>query len=145
MVGPDEECLETDLKYKGEQTGARIRWFGPTLFPEHYMAAADIFVLPSYREGFGTVIIEAAACGLPTIGYRIIGVVDAVVEEYTGCLVNKGDIRALIQVMDRVGSDRKILFRMGQAAKNRVKDNFSSTAVSTAWLSFYKSVLQSKA
>jgi glycosyltransferase involved in cell wall biosynthesis len=144
MVGPDEDGLQTSLKVEGERLGARIRWFGPTPVPERYMAAADVFVLPSYREGFSTVIIEAAACGIPTIGSRINGVVDAIVEESTGCLVNKADIRELAQVMERIGSDRKVLSDMGQAAKSRAVNNFSSSTVSAAWLSFYSSVLNNK-
>jgi glycosyltransferase involved in cell wall biosynthesis len=144
MVGPDEDGLQTSLKFEGERLGARIRWFGPTPVPERYMAAADVFVLPSYREGFSTVIIEAAACGIPTIGSRINGVVDAIVEESTGCLVTKGDTRELTQVMERIGSDRKVLSDMGQAAKSRAINNFSSSTVSAAWLSFYSSVLNNK-
>lgn len=144
MVGPDEDGLQTSLKVEGERLGARIRWFGPTPVPECYMAAADVFVLPSYREGFSTVIIEAAACGIPTIGSRINGVVDAIVEESTGCLVTKGDTRELTQVMERIGSDRKVLSDMGQAAKSRAINNFSSSTVSAAWLSFYSSVLNNK-
>ena len=144
MVGPDEDGLQTSLKAEGKRLGARIRWLGPTHEPERYMAAADVFVLPSYREGFSTVIIEAAACGIPTIGSRINGVVDAIVEESTGCLVNKGDIRELTQVMERIGSDRKVLSDMGQAAKSRAINNFSSSTVSAAWLSFYSSVLSNK-
>lgn len=145
VVGPDEDGLQTTLKAEGDRLGARIRWLGPTLVPERYMAAADVFVLPSYREGFSTVIIEAAACGIATIGSRINGVVDAIVEESTGCLVTTGDIKELTQVMERMGSDRKLLSDMGQAAKTRAVDNFSSSTVSAAWLSFYSSVLKNKA
>jgi len=145
MVGPDEDGLQAVLKAEGERLGARIHWFGPTPVPESYMAASDVFVLPSYREGFSTVIIEAAACGIPTIGSRINGVVDAIVEEYTGCLVTMSDTEELTQVMERIGSDRKVLSDMGQAAKSRAINNFSSSTVSAAWLSFYSSVLNNKA
>ena len=145
MVGPDEEGLQASLQAEGERLGARIRWFGPTPTPERYMAAADVFVLPSYREGFGSVVIEAAACGIPTIAYRIDGVVDAIVENHTGCFVAKGNIEELAQAMERLGSEPEMLSDLGDAARRRAVEHYSSSAVSAAWLAFYGSVLKETA
>lgn len=145
MVGPDEEDLQATLQIEGERLGARIRWFGPTPTPECYMAAADVFVLPSYREGFGSVVIEAAACGIPTIAYRIDGVVDAIVENHTGCFVAKGNIEELAQAMERLGSEPEMLSDLGDAALRRAVEHFSSSTVSAAWLAFYGSVLKESA
>lgn len=145
MVGPDEEDLQATLQIEGERLGARIRWFGPTPAPERYMAAADVFVLPSYREGFGSVVIEAAACGIPTIAYRIDGVVDAIVENHTGCFVAKGNVEELAQAMERLGSDPEMLSDLGEAAHRRAVEHFSSSTVSAAWLAFYGSVLEESA
>src|SRR6185436_12196650 len=77
FVGPDEGGLASRIADIAGRAAARIRFVGMTDAPERYMAAADVFVLPSYREGFGSVVIEAAAAGLPAIGTRIYGVVDA--------------------------------------------------------------------
>jgi glycosyltransferase involved in cell wall biosynthesis len=145
MVGPDEEDLQATLQIEGERLGARIRWFGPTPMPERYMAAADVLVLPSYREGFGSVVIEAAACGIPTIAYRIDGVVDAIVENHTGYFVAKGNVEELAQAMERLGSDPEILSDLGEAARRRAVNDFSSLTVSAAWLAFYGSVLKETA
>ena len=145
MVGPDEEGLQATLQAEGERLGARIRWFGPTPTPERYMAAADVFVLPSYREGFGSVVIEAAACGIPTIAYRIDGVVDAIVENHTGCFVAKGNVEELVQAMERLGSDPEMLSDLGNAARRRAFEDFSSSTISAAWLAFYGSVLKETA
>ena len=145
MVGPDEDSLQASLQAEGERLGARIRWFGPTPTPERYMAAADVFVLPSYREGFGSVVIEAAACGIPTIAYRIDGVVDAIIENHTGCFVAKGNIEELAQAMERLGSEPEMLSDLGDAARRRAVEDFSSSTVSAAWLAFYGSVLKETA
>lgn len=142
MVGPDEEGLRTTLQALGKQLGARIRYFGSTPNPELYMAGADVFVLPSYREGFGSVIIEAAACGIPAIAYRIDGVIDAIIEDRTGCFVVKGDVGGLAQVMERLGSNPDLLNDLGREAWHRAVNDFSSLTVSAAWLAFYRSVLQ---
>jgi glycosyltransferase involved in cell wall biosynthesis len=145
MVGPDEEGLQASLQADGERLGARIRWFGPTPTPERYMAAADVFVLPSYREGFGSVIIEAAACGIPTIAYRIDGVIDAIVVDRTGCFVAKGEVDELALAMERLGGGPEVLASLGKAARQRAVDDFSSSTVSAAWLAFYRSVLKEMA
>ena len=145
MVGPDEEGLQISLQAEGERLGARLRWFGPTPTPERYMAAADVFVLPSYREGFGSVVIEAAARGIPTIAYRIDGVADAIIENHTGCFVAKGNIEELAQAMERLGSDPEMLSDLGEAAHRRAVEDYSSSTVSAAWLAFYGSVLKETA
>lgn len=145
MVGPDEEGLQAVLQARGEQMGARIRWFGPTPCPERYMAAADVFVLPSYREGFGSVIIEAAACGIPTIAYRIDGVIDAIVEDRTGRFVDKGDVGGLAEAMAQLGAAPAVMSGLGEAARRRANDDFSSSTVCAAWLAFYDSVLKERA
>ncbi len=94
LVGPDEERLQQQCEPRGPRGTGRVRWFGQTSRPERYMASADVLVLPSYREGFGSVVIEAAACAVPTVGYRIDGLIDAVVEDRTGVLVEIRNVGA---------------------------------------------------
>ncbi len=144
VVGPDEEGLQARVEAEGKRLGARIRCFGTTSKPELFMAGADIFVLPSYREGFGSVIIEAAACGIPAIAYRIDGVVDAIVENRTGCFVAKGDVEGLAKMMEHLGSNPDLVSDLGRMARQRVIDDFSNSIVSAAWLAFYSSVLETR-
>ena len=145
VVGPDEEGLQVALQAAGERLGVRTRWFGPTPVPERYMAAADVFVLPSYREGFGSVIIEAAACGIPSIAYRIDGVIDAIVDGNTGLFVDKGDVQGLSDAMNRLGAQSNLRKILGAAAHLRCTREFSSASVTKAWLDFYSSLLRGKA
>jgi glycosyltransferase involved in cell wall biosynthesis len=142
MVGPDEDGIQADLEVRGQHLGARIRWFGSTPNPERYMSAADVFVLPSYREGFGSVIIEAAACGIPSIAYRIDGVIDAIVDGHTGVLVKERDVRGFSDAMRRLGTEANTRSALGEAAKLRARSEFSSVAVTTAWQAFYKAALE---
>lgn len=141
LVGPDEECLVEQLQQRNQHGPGRMRWLGQTFQPERYMASADVLVLPSYREGFGSVVIEAAACGIPTIAYRIDGVIDAVLEERTGLLVQARKIDALAAAMLAVSLDPALREKMGRQALERVSTQFSSSAVTADWVAFYKQVL----
>lgn len=144
MVGPDEDGLLPQLEKLAGRRGGRVRWMGATSQPERYMAAADIFVLPSYREGFGSVIIEAAACGIPSIAYRIDGVVDAIVEDQTGALVPLRDIDAFADAMLELAGNDERRNALGRQARTRVVLEYSSTTVTAAWLAFYERELLHK-
>lgn len=141
LVGPDEECLFDQMEKQKEHGPGRMRWLGQTFRPERYMASADVLVLPSYREGFGSVVIEAAACAIPTVAYRIDGVIDAVVEDRTGLLVEIGNVEALAAAMLRVSLDCAGRQRLGSQALDRVSKEFSSAVVTAEWRAFYERVL----
>ena len=141
VVGPDEEGVIALAKELFPEVYRLIKWIGPTFSPERYMQATDVLLLPSYREGFGSVIIEAAACQLPTIAYRIDGVIDAVVDGKTGILVEVGNINELEQQMELLLNNLALRKELGQFAKERVCNEFSSKIVSVAWLNFYEDIL----
>lgn len=139
VVGPDEDGLLHTLQECATGCDAIIRWLGPTSSPEYFMASADVLLLPSYREGFGSVIIEGAACGIPSIAYRIDGVTDAVVDEYTGLLVELGQISAFASAMERLASHADLRLRLAHQARERATCHFTSVNVTKAWLDFYHS------
>lgn len=145
MVGPDEDGIRAELEKRSLELGARVCWFGPTPTPECYLRAADIFVLPSFREGFGSVIIEAAACGVPSIAYRTEGVVDAIIDLQTGLLVEKGNVQALASAMQRLGIDQCLRLQLGEASRFRANHLFSSINVTDSWQIFYSGLFQSQA
>ena len=99
---------------------------GHTETPEAYLAVADILCLPSYREGFGTVVIEAAAMGVPTVGTNIYGLSDAVVQGETGLLVPPHDADQLANAFEALLDDRELRSRMGEAAKRRALTLFDA-------------------
>lgn len=144
MVGPDEDCLAAQLREVGSNSLAPIRWFEMTDTPEHFMAAADVLVLPSYREGFGSVIIEAAACGLPAIAYRVDGVVDALDQGNSGLLVEARNVSAFAEAMKQLACNTELRSRLGSQARKRAVRDFDSRRISEAWLSFYDNRLGCK-
>ena len=139
FVGPDEENLGRLIQ--ASPAMMKIIKVGHTSSPESYMAAANIFVLPSHREGFGSSVIEAGACGIPVVASRIYGLTDAVVHGRTGLLVTRGDVGELARAMEKLGNNRKLRLRMGRAAQRRVKARFDQKKITEALLQFYRKIL----
>jgi glycosyltransferase involved in cell wall biosynthesis len=106
------------------------------------MRAADFLVLPSHREGFGAVIIEAAACGIPSIGTKIYGLTDAIVKEKTGLLVPPKNHRALARAMISFGRQHKMRQTMGRAARRRAQRDFRQEDVIRAILHHHEEALK---
>lgn len=139
VVGPDEESMEVLM----DRSPARERMVrvGYTSTPEQFMAASDIFVLPSHREGFGSTVIEAAAAGIPSVASRIYGLTDAVADGQTGLLHTSGNIDELADAMARLASDAEERQRMGDAARVRAENEFAMPKVTANTLAFYAAAL----
>ena len=90
---------------------------------EYYYGLMDIFVLPSYREGFPTSVLEASAMGLPIITTRVTGCVDSIQENKTGIFVDHTPER-LFKAMDLLYVDNQLRFEYGCNGRKFVKENF---------------------
>lgn len=146
LVGPhDQDCGgKSSLDLNSARRCSKIHYIGYTECPESYLAISDIFCLPSYREGFGTVVIEAAAMGLPTVGTTINGLIDAVADGETGILVPPRDHRALLAALKRLLDHPDDLNRMGRAARNRCFQHFDANQVNEKVAEEYLTVLKMK-
>ena len=141
IVGPDEEQLGAHIRAMKLKADAAIRIPGPTTTPEDYIAAADVVCLPSYREGLGMVLIEAAAVGIPAMASRIYGISDAVVDGETGLLHTPASVEDIRQTMQRLSSDPALRQRLGNQALQRARRDFSQETVTAALLDFYTEIL----
>ncbi|MEQ1534043.1 MAG: glycosyltransferase family 4 protein [Sideroxydans sp.] len=119
-------------------------WVDYTDSPEAYLAIADVLCLPSYREGFGTVVIEAAAMGVPTVGTSIYGLTDAVVQGETGLLVATQNVPELTQALEKILNDSHLRISMGAAAKLRVQQMFDANKVNQQLIDEYLVLLQNR-
>ena len=144
LVGPDEAGMQALVAHTLSIVADRVHFIGFTKEPEAFMAAADFFVLPSHREGFGSSVIEAAACGIPTIGSRIYGLTDAIVDGETGLLVPVGDISGIADAMIRLAMEQDFRLTLGEQALARVKRDFKQEMLTDALLDFYASCLKGK-
>lgn len=126
LVGSEEDIPFSRIKEICCVPSHQLHYVPFTQYPESYMSAADIFCLPSYREGFGMTIIEAAACGLPTVASHIYGITDAVADGKTGILFPVGDVASLTKSLLKLLNDNNLRQQMGEAARLRALELFSS-------------------
>ena len=141
LVGSEEEVAFSQIQEICHSELDRLHYVTFTTTPEHYMAAADIFCLPSYREGLPMTILESAACGVPTVASRIYGIIDAVEEGKTGLLFTAGDISGLTQSLSTLIEDKSLRQQMGEAGRLRVLDLFPAHKITEGVLAFYAELL----
>ena len=142
LVGAEEDVSFARIQEICHAEHERLRYLSFTSKPERYMAAADVFCLPSYREGFGMTIIEAAACGVPTVASRIYGITDAVEESRTGLLFRAGDMPELVQQLSRLLVDDELRQRMGGDARARALDLFDSRKITMEMVNLYDGLIE---
>ncbi len=138
FVGPDEDSLSDSIKEICANKILKIRLLGFSETPYQYLSAADVICLPSYREGFGNVIIEAAAMGIPAVASNIYGITDAVINNQTGLLHKAGDIDELRKSMEKILCNKLLLRNFAKAARKRTLEEFDSRFLTSAWVNFYK-------
>jgi glycosyltransferase involved in cell wall biosynthesis len=140
LVGSDEGRMTGEVMRICSNAKARVHLVGHTESPERYMAGADIFCLASYREGFGMVIIEAAAVGVPSVASRIYGITDAVIDGLTGLLHDPGDVDAIVHLLSELLSKPERRIQMGAQARRRALSDFSNAESCKALLAFYDKI-----
>lgn len=141
LVGAEEDVHFSRIQEICHAGRDRLHYVSFTTTPERYMAAADIFCLPSYREGFGMTIIEAAACGVPAVASRIYGITDAVDDGKTGLLFPVGDTVALTNTLLWLIENQALRREMGTAARARALALFASENITRDLIGLYEKAL----
>lgn len=141
IVGPDEDDIIVEIRKRCQADSSSITFVNQTDVPEDYMAASDILCLPSYREGFGNVILEGAASGIPAIGSRIYGITDAIEENVTGLLHKPADENSILEKMLVLIDDVSTREEMGRKARQRAIMHFSKEQVTAALVDYYGTVM----
>lgn len=142
LVGGDEEGYISKLnEYGNIVEGKNFHYYGLTPQPEKVLNAGDVYVLPTYREGFGSSVLEAACVGLPCICSDAYGVVDAYVESETGLRCHVGDPVSLFQCMKKMHDNPELVKQMGERSRQRALTDFSGEKLTECWVEFYKEML----
>jgi len=138
-----EADYERQLKQRVAELGLthQVIWTGFRSDVPELLRLCDIFVLPSLREPFGRVIIEAMATGRPVVATKSGGVPEVVVDGQTGLLVPPNDDAVLAAAIETLLIDRKCAQQMGVAGLARARELFSTDRVAQQVQELYRRIL----
>lgn len=132
LVHPDSVSADWVRAQEGVEFLGRLNDVVPLL------EQADVLLFPSHREGVPRAVLEAAAMGLPTVGYDVPGVREAVIDEETGYLVASLSIDELYEHVLTLLQDKFLRLSMGKAARKLVEDAFDRRVIEEMYMATYR-------
>ena len=109
-------CIDLNLNEKVHFIGSISR-----TQLKYYYNSADLYVLPSYYESFGLSVLEAAACGKPTIASKVGGLPSIIRDNETGFLLEQRSLGSLIKKIEILLNDKELSDTMGRAARKQAE------------------------
>jgi glycosyltransferase involved in cell wall biosynthesis len=139
-----DPSLASQIRTGAADLGAadRVEFVDPTHEIDTYLRAADVFVMPSAREAQGVALLEAMACGLPSIASRLPGATDVLIDDgVNGRLFPVDDEAALASALWDVLSDRPGAAAMGARARETVAARYDIAQAAERWRAAYTEVI----
>lgn len=144
LVGPYEENLdplEPEALAEIENNNA-IEAVGPQKDVRPWLAASDVFVFPSYREGFPNVVIEAGAMGLPSIVTDINGSREIIIDGKNGIIIPPRQSEILRQAMGIFVKDADLARNLSRDARSLIASRYEQGFVRQCLKDYYKGILK---
>ena len=143
LVGPYEENLDplSPETLSAININEAIQCVGSQNDVRPWLAASDVFVFPSYREGFPNVVIEAGAMGLPSIVTDINGSREIIEDGKNGVIIPSHDENALYMAMDSFISNPKNVKRLAQQARPMIASRYEQGYVRQCLKGYYREIL----
>ena len=133
--GPEETALKKQVAAK--QLTGKVIFLPMQEDVRPFLQAADIFVLPSQREGIANALLEAMACGLAPVVSNVGGNKELIQEGFNGLLVEPRNASALAAALSRVAADEKSRIILGAAARQKVTGHYSLAATISGYRAIY--------
>lgn len=146
IVGPPEHPEEAELLAAGVRERGladAVAVIGPVQPDEvaRELLGADVFCLPSHREGLPMAILEAMAFGLPVVATAVGGIPDVVRDNQSGLVVAAGDVAGLAAAIAALARDPELRRRLGENGRSLVEELAGASVVAARWRELYASVL----
>ncbi len=141
IAGDGEQASE--LRRLASRLGIadRVHWLGWRADAADLMAALDVFLLPSLREGFGLVLLEAMSRRLPIVASHVGAIPEIVIDGETGILVEPRNVDELAKAMTRLLNDRALRKYMGLLGAARLEEHFNVERMVDGTVAVYEQVL----
>lgn len=140
-IDPDNPASITQQQIEEWQKNTPIQLLGQRNDIPNLFSKAHIVVLPSYREGFPKVLIEAAACSRAVITTDVPGCRDAIIPDQTGLLVPVRNAKALTEAIERLIVDKALRQQMGNAGRKLAEERYAIEQVVATHLAIYQELL----
>jgi len=140
--GPDEETLKRKVIDLGLRN--HISFYPFTKEPNYLFEQLDITVLPSlYKEGLPNVLLESMAMGVPVVSSDIGGVAEIVVDGYSGYTTEPGNIKELVDAIDKLWADQEKYQLMRENVRGFITNNFDKTTQFDQFLAHFHELIPS--
>ncbi|WP_028775877.1 N-acetyl-alpha-D-glucosaminyl L-malate synthase BshA [Shimazuella kribbensis] len=144
LVGQGPEWSSVHELVQSLHLHDKVNFLGRQDDVAQFMSIADLLVLPSAKESFGLVALEAMACGVPTVGANIGGIPEVVIHGETGYLAELGDVDNMANDAIKILKDDAMHQLFVQNGLHRVDQEFRADRIVDQYEALYKRVLGEK-
>ena len=137
-LGNPNSFSKTEMETLAEERG--FKWLGRRTDIPKQMARASLVVLPTYREGFPRVLLEAGMANRAVVATDVPGCREIVENEKTGLLVKPREVRSLFLGMKRLLNDPPLRERLARGLHQRVKTEFADSVINPKWKNLYDNI-----
>jgi len=139
-IGPDSDAVAARVQELGLTPCTEITGYADYAAAPNIYRRGDIFLSPTYAEGFSNTILEAMASGLPVVSCFAVGVVDCLRDGENGLLVTPGDVPALTQAIARLLDDAALRRRLAELAYDEARRLYSWPVIAAQIAGIYETL-----
>lgn len=141
VVGGGSDMSIEELKKLDTRLGSgTITYIGSVADPAPYLAASDLYLFPSRREGLPNALLEAMACGCACVSSDIGGCVDLIIPEKTGMLFPSGDAQMMSAAAIRLLQDEPLAQTVSKGAHELIVNEYEIHSVAKRLEDLYRSL-----